>query len=68
MYKKTIDSDIVEIIGEYGIIKYKEKTFWDNGKVFGTQSGYDVALEQGQGDVVTSFNYIKDARKWAKEN
>lgn len=68
MYKKTIDSDIVEIVGEYGIIKYKEKTFWDNGKVFGTQSGYDVALEQGEGDVVASFDYIKDARKWAKEN
>jgi hypothetical protein len=68
MYKKVIDSDIVEIIGEYGIIKYKEKTFWDNGKVFGTQSGYDVALEHGEGDVVASFDYIKDARKWAKEN
>ena len=39
MYKKTIESDIVETIGEYGIIKYKEQTIWDNGKVFGTKSG-----------------------------
>lgn len=68
MYKKVIDSDIVEIIGEYGIIKYKERTFWDNGKVFGVQSGYDVALEHGEGDVVACFDHIKDARKWAKEN
>lgn len=68
MYKKTIDSNIVETIGEYGIIKYKEKTYFDNGKPFGTQSGYDVALEHGDGDIVASFDYIKDARKWAKEN
>lgn len=68
MYRQTIDSSIVETIGEYGIVKYKEKTYFDNGKSFGTHSGYDVALEHGDGDVVASFKYIKDARKWAKEN
>ena len=68
MYTKKIHSDIVQTIGEYGIIKYKEKVYWDNGKPFGTLSGYDVALEHGDGDVVASFDYIKDARKWAKEN
>ena len=68
MYTKTIDSNIVEVIGEYGIIKYKEKVFWDNGRSFGTHSGYDVALENGNGDIVMTFDRIKDARKWAKEN
>lgn len=68
MYTKTLDSNIVEIIGEYGIIKYKEKAFWDNGKPFGTHSGYDVALDHGEGDIVMTFDRIKDARKWAKEN
>ena len=68
MYSQSIDNNIVEIVGEYGIIKYKEKMFFDDGKSFKTQSGYDVALEHGNGDVVASFDYIKDARKWAKEN
>ena len=68
MRKKVIDNDIVEIIGVYGIIKYKEKWIWDNGKVFGTESGYDVVLDKGEGDIVASFDKIKDARKWAKEN
>ena len=68
MYTKTIDNNIVEIIGEYGIIRYKEKVFFESGKSFKTQAGYDVALEYGNGDVVASFHYIKDARKWAKEN
>jgi hypothetical protein len=68
MYKKVVDNDIVEVIGEYGIVKYKEKTLWNNGKVFGTKIGYDVALDCGEGDIVASFDKINDARKWAKEN
>lgn len=68
MYKTIIENNIVEIIGEYGIIKYKEKLYFDDGKLCRTRSGYDVALEHGNGDIVTSFDYIKEARKWAKEN
>lgn len=68
MYRKSITSNIVDIIGEYGIVKYKERVYWDNGKPFGTQSGYDVVLEKGEGDIVMTFNKIKDARKWAKDN
>ena len=68
MYKKIIENNIVETIGEYGVIKYKEKLYFDDGKLCRTYSGYDVALEHGNGDVIVSFDYIKDARKWAKEN
>ena len=69
MEKKTIDSFLVEIIGEYGIIRSREKWYWDNGKVCGgTQIWYDVCLDKGEGDIVASFDKIRNARKWAKEN
>ena len=68
MYRNIIDHNLVYIIGEYGIIKVKEETVWDNGTTSGQKTVYDVCLEYGEGDIVASFNYIKDARKWAKEN
>lgn len=69
MEKKTIESFKVETIGEYGIIRCREKWYWDNGKVCGgTQIWYDIALDKGDGDIVASFNGIRAARKWAKEN
>ena len=68
MERKVVDASIVEIIGEYGIAKIKERSIWNNGKVFGSKIFYDVCLEHGEGDIVASFDKIKDARKWAKEN
>lgn len=68
MERKVVESVVVEIIGEYGIAKVKEETVWRNGKVFGRKTLYDVCLEQGEGDIVASFDKIGDARKWAKEN
>lgn len=69
MEKKTIDSFKVETIGDYGIIMCREKWYWDNGKVCGgTQTWYDVCLDHGNGDIVASFDKIRAARKWAKEN
>lgn len=68
MERKVVDASIVETIGEYGIAKVKEETVWNNGKVFGKKTFYDVCLEHGEGDIVASFNKLNDARKWAKEN
>ena len=68
MEKKVVDASIVETIGEYGIAKIKEETIWDNGKVFGRKTFYDVCLEHGEGDIVASFDRLSDARRWAKEN
>ena len=68
MERKVVEASIVDIIGEYGIAKIKEDTVWNNGKVFGSKTFYDVCLEHGDGDIVASFDKIKDARKWAKEN
>lgn len=68
MERRVVESSIVEVIGEYGIAKVKEETVWENRKVFGRKIFYDVCLEQGEGDIVASFNKIGDARKWAKEN
>lgn len=68
MEKRVVESSIVETICEYGIAKVKEETVWDNGKVFGCKTFYDVCLEHGDGDIVASFSKINEARKWAKEN
>lgn len=68
MEKRVINSELKEVIGEYGIVKVKEQTIWSNGKVCGSTIIYDVCLEQGEGDIVASFRKIKDAKKWAKEN
>lgn len=68
MEKRIVNAKLVEIIGEYGIAKVKEETVLYNGKIFGRKTFYDVCLEQGEGDIVASFKYINEARKWAKEN
>lgn len=68
MEKKVVDVELIEKIGEYGIVKTKEKIIWNNGKVFGMSISYDICLEHGDGDIVASFNKIKEAHKWIKEN
>ena len=68
MYRKVVDYVVVGIIGEYGIIKVKEKMFCDSGTAFKKVTVYDVCLEHGEGDIVASFDKISAARKWAKEN
>lgn len=68
MEKKVVNAELVEKIGEYGVVKVKEQTVWSNGKVFGSTITYDVCLEHGEGDIVASFDKLRDAKKWAKEN
>ena len=68
METRIVDATIVEIIGEYGIVKVKEETVWDNGKVFCRTTLYDICLEHGNGDIVTTCRTKNEARKWAKEN
>jgi hypothetical protein len=68
MERKVVDSIVIGIVGEYGIVRVVEHLLLNNGKVFGRKILYDVCLECGDGDIVASFEKIKDARKWAKEN
>lgn len=68
MERKVVDSIVIDIIGEYGIARVVECTIWNNGKVFGKRVLYDVCLEQGDGDIVASFEKLTEARRWAKEN
>ena len=64
-----ISSEIVETIGEYTIVKTKEKMVDINGKPYGRiQTWYDIYLEHGDGYIVASYDNIRAARKWAKEN
>lgn len=68
MERKVVDSIVVNVIGEYGIVRVIENTLWNNGKVFGKKILYDVCLDRGEGDIVASFDRLIEARKWAKEN
>ena len=68
MERKVVDSIVVCIVGEYGIVRVVEHTVWNNGKVFGKKILYDVCLGHGEGDIVASFDRLVEARKWAKEN
>ena len=68
MYMEKEDS-VIQIIGEYGIIKSVEQMHLDNGNKIGDKLiWYDVCLENGNGDIVYSCQKLKEARKWAKEN
>ena len=67
--RELISSEIVETIGEYTIVKTKEKMVDVNGKPYGPICvWYDVCLDNGDGDIVASYDNIKAAKKWAKEN
>ena len=69
MNKETLECKLMQVIGQYGIIKCIER------QLFGTKMKpgrkytiYDVCLDRGDGDIVYSCEKIIDARKWAREN
>lgn len=67
--RKLIGLEIVETIGEYIIVKTKEKMVDVNGKPYGRiHVWYDICLDNGNGDIVASYDNIESARKWAKED
>ena len=67
--RELISSEIVETIGEYTIVKTKERMVDVNGKPYGRIHVWlDVCLDNGDGDIVASFKTLKAARKWVKEN
>lgn len=69
MYTEIFGHKVMQIIGQYGIVKVKEKTYFSDGtQLKGKQAVYDVCLEHGEGDIVASFDTLKMAKKWAKEN
>lgn len=69
MWKKVLESKVIEMIGEYGIVKSKEQDYLPNGTKNGkAKAWYDVCLDGGDGDIVASFDKVKDARKWANDN
>ena len=68
-YHQVISNEFIEMISDYGIYKAKEKPIGSDGLPHGhIQVWYDVVMEKGDGDIVTSFKTLKAARKWAKEN
>lgn len=69
MDKEKLSFELVGKIGDYGILKCKEKKLDHSGKPYGkTETWYDVCLNGGEGDIVASFGGIREAKKWAKEH
>lgn len=69
MERKVLSSDLVAVIGDYGIIKSREMSVKNNGSIYGKiQTWYDVCLDNGDGDIVASYDNLSNAKKWAKEN
>ena len=69
MYKKIEDVRLIQLIGDYGIVRVTEQTYWSNGKKHNKPNvWYDVCLDHGNGDIVISFKKLTDAAMWAKEN
>lgn len=67
--RELISSEIVETIGEYTIVKTKERMVDVNGKPYGRiHVWFDVCLDNGNGDIVASFDNTRAARRWVKEN
>lgn len=66
--KHILSYQLIEIIGEYHILKSKERILDIKGKPFGRiQTWYDVCLNNENLDIVSSFKTKRDAIKWAKE-
>ena len=62
--RELISSEIVAIIGEYAIVKTKERMLDVNGKPYGRiHVWYDICLDHGDGDIVASYDNIKEVRK-----
>lgn len=69
MYRKTIESEIKQTIGEYTIVKSVEQIYFDNGvKCGNAKTWYDVCLDNGDGDIVFSCDKSNEARKWARRH
>lgn len=67
MYKETLEHKLVQVIGQYGIVRVKEQYYLDDGSRFGREHVvYDVCLDGGDGDIVASFNMLTLARKYVK--
>lgn len=63
-----ISSEIVETIGEYTIVKTKERMIDVNGKPYGNvKIWYDAVIDMGNGDIVASFRTLKEIKKWIKD-
>lgn len=69
VYKNVLEHKLIQTIGQYGIVKVVEQHYFDDGSKFGRKYVvYDVCLDNGDGDIVASFNMLKLAYKYAKEN
>ena len=67
MYRKTIESEIKQTVGEYTIVKSVEQVYFDNCvKCGNAQTWYDVCLDNGDGDIVFSCDKLSDANKWIR--
>ena len=69
MDRVVLSSELVEVVGNYGIIRSRERMVKPNGIIYGKiQTWYDICADKGNGDIVSSYDSLAGAKKWAKEN
>lgn len=67
--KRVLSSKIIETIGEYTIVKTKERMLDINCRPYGkVQTWFDVCLDGGDGDIIMSGRILKEARNFIKED
>lgn len=67
--KRVLSSKIIETIGEYTIVKTKERMIDINCRPYGkVQTWFDVCLDRGNGDIVMSCKTLKEAHAFIKED
>ena len=69
MDRKVLSAELIEVIGDYGIIKSRERMVKPDGIIYGKiQTWYDICLDKGYGDIISSCDNLTGARKWANEH
>ena len=65
MYRKVLESEVLQTIGEHTIVKSVEQVYFDDCTKCGKPTTwYDVCLDNGDGDIVFSCSDKGMAVEW----
>lgn len=65
MYRKVLESEVLQTIGEHTIVKSVEQVYFDDCTKCGKPTTwYDVCLDNGDGDIVFSCSDKDMAVEW----
>ena len=68
MFRKVLESEILQTVGEHTIVKSVEQVYFDNCTKCGKPTTwYDVCLDNGDGDIVFSCSNKDMAIEWIEK-